>query len=71
MTDETNQGVPVEKTFAKHNELHTPGNTPMVNHVPPETVVIRPLTDKEKEDGFMTIFLGNSKESRKHSNSCR
>jgi len=68
MTDETNQGVPVEKTFAKHNELHTPGNTPMVNHVPPETVVIRPLTDKEKEDGFMTIFLGNSKESRKHSN---
>lgn len=62
------QGVPVEQDYAKHNELHTPGNTPMQKHVPPETVVIRPLTDKEKEDGYMTIFLGNSKASRQNAN---
>lgn len=70
MNEETQEpGVPVEKTFAKHNELHTPGNTPMQKHVPAETVVIRPLTDKEKEDGYLTIFLGNSKESRQNANS--
>lgn len=69
MTEETQDpGVPVEKTFAKYTELHTPGNTPMGNRVPPESVVIRPLTDKEKEDGMITIFLGNSKEVREHSN---
>lgn len=60
------QGIPVEepvKRTAKVNEVHTPANTTMAIPVPPQATIVRALTEKEKSDGFITIFLGNSKES--------
>lgn len=68
MSEEIQQGVPAPEPVrkAKHNEKHTPENTPMKDNLPPADMVIRDLTEAEIEDGYMTVFLGNSKASREH-----
>lgn len=60
------EGIPTPKPTAKYNEKHTPENTSMKIFQDPRDIVIRELSEKEKEDGYLTIFLGNSKASREH-----
>lgn len=69
MSEEKPEGTPVpEKPVvkARYNEKHTPENTSMKHIMNPEEMIIRPLTEKEIEDGYLTIFMGNSKASREH-----
>jgi hypothetical protein len=55
-----------KKPTAKYSEKHTPENTSMKHRQDPRDFIIRDLTEKEIEDGYMTIFMGNTKASREH-----
>lgn len=78
MTDETQNQQPapaapepvVEKPTvapANYNEVHTAENTTMKNRQIPQTAIVRELTEEEIAQGYITVFLGNSKASRDNS----
>ena len=64
-----NQGLPpAEKPKPpSFQEKHTAENTTMKNRVIPKSCFIRELTQEEIANGYVTIFLGNSKEARDNS----
>jgi len=65
--DELNEGQPVpERPKASYSQVHEAGNTTMNTRVEPKNSFIRQLTEDERAQGFITVFLGNSKESRDH-----
>ncbi|EBV8434228.1 hypothetical protein AVA65_08260 [Salmonella enterica subsp. enterica serovar Minnesota] len=47
---------------ARIDQDHTAQNTPFKNFVPMSSLFIKKLTEKEKEDGYLTIFLGNHRD---------
>lgn len=53
---------------ARWNEVHTPLNTSMQDIQDPVTAILRPLTEREISDGYLTVFLGNTKSSREKTN---
>lgn len=58
------QPVAVETTqrYAGSDENHTAKNTSMKKAVPMSNLFIRQLTEEEKDKGYLTIFLGNSRD---------
>lgn len=71
-TSNEQRGIPVEEAPRKavepatYSQKHTSENTTMKNHQVPKSCFIRELTEDEIAKGFITVFLGNSKESRDH-----
>lgn len=60
------QGIPVEEPKATYSQVHKANNTTMNRRVQPKSTFIRELTEDERAQGYITVFLGNSKESRDH-----
>jgi len=54
-------------TPATFNEVHTAENTTMKKRLIPQTCLVRELTEDEIAQGYITVFLGNSKASRDNS----
>lgn len=71
-TSNEQRGIPVEEAPRKavepatYSQKHTSENTTMKNRQVPKSCFIRELTEDEIAKGFITVFLGNSKESRDH-----
>lgn len=51
----------------RFTEKHTAENTTMKNPQIPKSCFVRELTEEEITKGYITVFLGNSKEARDHS----
>jgi len=67
MDQGSEQGQPAEQAPAKpetragFKDKQTAETTPLKDYLPPRSPIIRELTEEEKEQGFISIFLGNSK----------
>lgn len=55
-----------EKPKANYSQVHDGSNTTMNRQVDPKSTFVRELTEDERAQGYITVFLGNSKESRDH-----
>lgn len=80
MSEENNeQGLPKEEAPAQatpvpepvkpatYTSTHTAENTTMKNRLVPKSCFVRELSEEEIAKGYITVFLGNSKEARDHS----
>lgn len=53
---------------AGYAETHTGANTPMKKVMPSVSELTRPVTDEEKELGYLPIFLGNTRAANEKAN---
>ena len=63
------QATPVPEPVkpATYTSTHTAENTTMKNRLVPKSCFVRELSEEEIAKGYITVFLGNSKEARDHS----
>lgn len=60
-TEGTEESQPAPKKVASYNEVHTAENAPMNLRVDDKSEIIGDLSESQKEEGFLTVLLGNSK----------